>query len=37
LKELVELLCALDEMCVPALVDPDEMEDLVDDIETMFD
>jgi len=28
---------AIDELCVPAFVGPDEMGDLVDDIETMFD
>jgi len=29
-------LCAVDELCVPAFVSPDEMGDLVDDIEAMF-
>jgi len=28
---------AVDELCVPALVGPDQKGDLVDDIETMFD
>jgi hypothetical protein len=36
-KERLQLLCAVDELCVPAFVGPDEMGDLVDDIETMFD
>jgi len=36
-KECLQLLCAVDELCVPAFVGPDEMGDLVDDIETMFD
>jgi len=34
--ERLQLLCAVDELCVPAFVGPDEMGDLVDDIETMF-
>ena len=29
--------CAVDELCVPAFVGPEEMGDSVDDIETMFD
>jgi len=33
----LQLLCAVDELCVPAFVSPDEMGELVDDIETMFD
>jgi hypothetical protein len=36
-KVRLQLLCAVDELCVPAVVGPDEMGDLVDDIETMFD
>jgi len=35
-KELLQLLCAVDELCVAAFVGPDEMGDLVDDIVTMF-
>jgi hypothetical protein len=35
-KECLQLLCAVDEFCVPAFVGPDEMGDLVDDIESMF-
>jgi len=36
-KECLQLLCAVDRFCVPVFVGPDEMGDLVDDIETMFD
>jgi hypothetical protein len=36
-KERLQLLSAVDEMRVPAFVGPDEMGDLVDDMETMFD
>jgi len=36
-KERLQLLWAIDELCIPAFVSPDEMGDLVDDIETMFD
>jgi len=36
-NERLQLLCAVDKLCVPAFVGPDEMGDLVDDIETMFD
>jgi hypothetical protein len=36
-KERLQRISAVDELCVPVLVDPDEMGDLVDDIETMFD
>jgi len=36
-KERLQLLCAIDELCVPAFVDPDEMGNVVDDIDTMFD
>jgi len=35
--ERLQLLCAVDELCVSAFVGPDKMGDLVDDIETMFD
>jgi hypothetical protein len=35
-KEHLQHLCAVDELCVPAVVGPDEMEDGVDDIDTMF-
>jgi len=36
-KELLQLLWAMDELYVPAFVGPDEIGDLADDIETMFD
>jgi hypothetical protein len=36
-KESLQLLCTVDELCVPAFDGPDEMGDLVDDIESMFD
>jgi len=36
-KERLQLLCAVDELCVPAFVGPDEMGDGVDDIDSMFD
>jgi hypothetical protein len=36
-NERLQLLCAVDALCVPAFVGPDEMGDLLDDIETMFD
>jgi hypothetical protein len=36
-KERLQLLCAVDEICVSAFVGPDEMGDVVDDIDTMFD
>ena len=36
-KERLQLLCAVDELYVPAFVGPDEMGDSVDGIETMFD
>jgi len=36
-KERLQLLCAIDELCVSAFVGPDEMGDLVDDIESVFD
>jgi hypothetical protein len=35
-KECLQLLCVVDELSVPAFVGPDEMGDLVDDMETMF-
>jgi len=36
-KERLQLLCAIDELCIPAFVGPDGMGDGVDDIDTMFD
>jgi hypothetical protein len=36
-KERLQLLCTVDELCVPVFVGPDEVEEVVDDIETMFD
>jgi len=36
-KERLQLLCAVDDFCVPASVGPDEMGDGVDDIDSMFD
>jgi len=36
-KERLQLPCAVDELCVPVFVGPDEIGDLLDDIETMFD
>jgi len=36
-KQLLQLLCAVNELYVPAFVSPDGMGDFVDDIETMFD
>jgi hypothetical protein len=36
-KECAQLLCAIDELSLPAFVGPDEMGDLLDDIKTMFD
>ena len=35
-KERLQLLCAVDELCVPAFVGPDDIGDFVDDSETMF-
>jgi len=35
-KERLQLLCAVDELCVPAFFGPDEMREVVDDIDTMF-
>jgi hypothetical protein len=35
--ERLQLLCAVDELCVTAFVGPDEIRDSVDHIETMFD
>ena len=36
-KERLHFLCAVDEFCVPAFVGRDEMGDVVDHMETMFD
>jgi len=36
-KEILQLLCAVEELCVPAFVGPAEMGDSVNEIETMFD
>jgi len=36
-KERLQPLNAVDELCVPAFVGPDEMGNSVDDSETMFD
>jgi len=36
-EDRLQLLCAVDELCVPAFFGPDEMGDLVDDIQTIFD
>jgi len=36
-KAHCQLLCAVDEVCVPAFVGPDEMGEVVDDIDSMFD
>jgi len=36
-KECLQPFCAVDELCVPAFIGPEEMEDGVDDIDTMFD
>jgi len=36
-KERLQLHCAVDELCVPAVVGPDEMGDGVNDFDTMFD
>jgi len=33
----LQILCAVDELCVPGFVGPDEMGDGVDDIDTMLD
>jgi len=33
----LHLLCTIDELCVPAFCGPDEMGEVVDDINTMFD
>jgi len=35
-NERIQLLCAVDELCVPAFVGPDEMGEVVDDIDTLF-
>jgi len=37
IQGVLQLLCAVNELCVPVFVSPDEIGDLVDDIETMFD
>jgi hypothetical protein len=36
-KERLQLLGAVDELCVPAFIGSDEMGDGVDDIDTLFD
>jgi len=36
-KERLQLLCAVNELCGPAFVGPNEMGDGVDDMDTMFD
>jgi hypothetical protein len=36
-RERLQLLCAGDELCVPAFVGPEEMGEVVDDIDRMFD
>jgi hypothetical protein len=33
----LQYLCAVDELCIPAFVGPDEMWEVVDDMDTMFD
>jgi len=35
-KDLLQLFSAVDEWCVPAFVGPDEIRDLVDDLDTMY-
>jgi len=35
-KERLQLVCAIDELCIPAFVGPDEMGEVVDDVDTMF-
>jgi len=35
-NEPQQLLCTVDELCVPAFVSPDEMGEVVDDIDSMF-
>jgi hypothetical protein len=35
--ERLQQVCAVNELCVPAVVRHDEMEEVVDDIDTMFD
>jgi len=35
-NKCLQLLYAVDELCVPAFVGPDEMGEVVDDIDTMF-
>jgi hypothetical protein len=36
-RNSLQLLCAVDELCILAFSGPDELGDVVDDIETMFD
>jgi len=36
-KQCLQLLCTIDELCVPAFVSPAEMGEVVDNINTMFD
>jgi len=36
-KVRLQLLCAVDELCVPAFVGPDELGEVVDGIDTMID
>jgi len=36
-KECLQLLCAIDDLYVPAFIGPDEMGDAVNDIDTIFD
>jgi hypothetical protein len=36
-NERLQLLCGIDELSVPLFVSPDEMGDLVDNIENIFD
>jgi len=35
-KELLQLFWSIDNLCVPAVVGPDVMGDVVDDIDTIF-
>jgi len=36
-KECLQLLCAIDELCVPAIVGPAEIGEVMDDIDTICD
>ena len=36
-QERLQHLCTIDELCVPALVGPDEMGEVADDIDGIFD